>query len=772
MTEPRYLLIKAHGASTFADIYREAGQALEVLSSTGGSVMPEGKTERRTFAGFKLVIENPVGTVREGVDETGKPWRTEFQHAYGEIVGTLGVDGDPVDVYLGDDEAASEVYIVRQMKRKDWDKFDEDKCFLGFSSMEAAKQAYLNHYDDPRFFGGIIAMPIEEFRAKVRATKDKPEMLKALLLMKTQVSGYTKKDGTFVAPHQDKRGAAKKRDPAPKVRPTDTPEFKRWFGDSKVVDADGKPLVVYHGTASDISVFDISRSGESTNNTGFYGQGAYFTEDIEDATGYAAWAERGEGGRNLIPAYLSIRNPVYVHVNPKTEADKSRSRQSLQVLLDQLEKNGVFGTYPDPNEAGSLFGKLTKLLANAEFEKFMGTMYNSQGGGQAVTELAQKAGFDGVAVYSFKRDRNMLIEAVAFKPEQIKSAVGNRGTFDPSEADMTKAQGHTRMLFLKAHIAGHTRTLKSGKVVRVNAYDNKVVGRGKPAAAPGQAELFGGVQVEPEPDQAPISQAKPAKPDKDWRDEENWHSRTMGRMKTLDEASLRYVMKDATEAAENLERAGSTSKKAGQYRDEAHYASMELKSRRDAAAKKPAKASPKVQPKVKQIDTPAFKRWFGDSVMTVDGKAGSKPLVVYHGTSDDFASFDLNHPNRKDSGWLGTGVYVSDSSIMADAYAKMKDGGAAPNVMPLYAKLKKPYMASLEEKRKLMALGRQTSDNFTKVLMAEGYDGVILQYQDGREIVVFDPAGVKSAVGNNGNFDPNDPSLTKAMRIAAIRRIG
>lgn len=304
MSEPRYLLVKS--------------LPMEVLSSTGGSVIPEGKTERRTFAGFKLVIENPVGTVREGVDETGKPWRTEFAYAYGEIVGSLGVDGDPVDVYLGDDEGATEVYIVRQMKRKDWDKFDEDKCFLGFPSMEAAKQAYLNHYDDPRFFGGIIAMPIEEFRVKVRATKDNPTMLKTLIL------------------------------------------------------------------------------------------------------------------------------------------------------------------------------------------------------------------------------------------------------------------------FTKAHIAGHTRTLKTGKVVRVNAYDNKVVGRGKQGAT-GQADLFGGVQVEPEP--APISQAKPAKPEKDWRDEENWHSRTMGRMKTLDEASLRYVVKDATEAAENLERDGSTSKKAGQYRDEAHYASMELKRRRDTPVK-------------------------------------------------------------------------------------------------------------------------------------------------------------------------------------------
>ena len=41
---------------------------------------------------------------------------------------------------------------------------------------------------------------------------------------------------------------------------TDTPEFKRWFGNSKVVDKHGNPLVVYHGTKSDISTFDIEKS--------------------------------------------------------------------------------------------------------------------------------------------------------------------------------------------------------------------------------------------------------------------------------------------------------------------------------------------------------------------------------------------------------------------------------------------------------------------------------------------------------------------------------
>jgi len=38
---------------------------------------------------------------------------------------------------------------------------------------------------------------------------------------------------------------------------TETPAFKRWFGDSKVVDENGKPLVVYHGTNRDFDAFDL-----------------------------------------------------------------------------------------------------------------------------------------------------------------------------------------------------------------------------------------------------------------------------------------------------------------------------------------------------------------------------------------------------------------------------------------------------------------------------------------------------------------------------------
>lgn len=67
----------------------------------------------------------------------------------------------------------------------------------------------------------------------------------------------------------------------------------------------------------------------------------------------------------------------------------------------------------------------------------------------------------------------------------------------------------------------------------------------------------------------------------DWRDEENWHSRTQGKFATYTDDQLRYVQKDAAEAAKHAYSMGNN-KKAGQYDDEVHYASMELKKRQDA----------------------------------------------------------------------------------------------------------------------------------------------------------------------------------------------
>jgi hypothetical protein len=44
----------------------------------------------------------------------------------------------------------------------------------------------------------------------------------------------------------------------------------------------------------------------------------------------------------------------------------------------------------------------------------------------------------------------------------------------------------------------------------------------------------------------------------------------------------------------------------------------------------------------------------------VDGNG--EPVIFYHGTKDVIEKgFDLDHPNKKDLGWLGRGVYAYDS---------------------------------------------------------------------------------------------------------------
>nr|DAR15714.1 MAG TPA: PolyVal ADP-Ribosyltransferase [Caudoviricetes sp.] len=77
---------------------------------------------------------------------------------------------------------------------------------------------------------------------------------------------------------------------------TETRQFKRWFKDSKVVDEDGKPLIVYHGSDADFNAFDMTKGRANMDI-----QGAFFSPWDDDAAGY---------GGNVRAFYLSIQNPA------------------------------------------------------------------------------------------------------------------------------------------------------------------------------------------------------------------------------------------------------------------------------------------------------------------------------------------------------------------------------------------------------------------------------------------------------------------------------
>lgn len=152
--------------------------------------------------------------------------------------------------------------------------------------------------------------------------------------------------------------------------------FWRWFGDSKVVDEQGRPLVVYHGTAEDFDAF------RNTPN------GAFFFEDKELAELYG----------KPVPAYLSLKNPAIVDAQGQfwNEMDAVQSP-----VLDELRKH------------------VPKLFTVDH-----------------IKQAAQKAGYDGAIILNTVDNGGAGNQYIAFRPEQIKSATGNRGTFDGSNPDI------------------------------------------------------------------------------------------------------------------------------------------------------------------------------------------------------------------------------------------------------------------------------------------------------------------------------------------------
>lgn len=147
---------------------------------------------------------------------------------------------------------------------------------------------------------------------------------------------------------------------------------------SKVVDpTTGEPLVVYHGTMGDFDAFDQGRSRQQSrafpSDLGFW---------LSGSADYAAIH-----GDAVMPIFVALKSP------------KEFSRAEFQRLID------------DRADFSALRAKL------------------------------EEAGHDGVIVRGGQErlgsfDVETPSNFVAFRPEQIKSATGNRGTFDPGDPDI------------------------------------------------------------------------------------------------------------------------------------------------------------------------------------------------------------------------------------------------------------------------------------------------------------------------------------------------
>ena len=148
---------------------------------------------------------------------------------------------------------------------------------------------------------------------------------------------------------------------------TDSKYFKKWFGDSKVVDENGQPLVAYHGTESNeaFSVFETN----SPDGT----PAIYFSSNKKVANSYS-------GNLPIYEVYLKMENPLEVDAQGKEYNDFAAEMRSN---IDYANRNGYDGV----------------IVKNIRDD------------------------------WSQEKSGKVATTYVVFSPEQIKS-VDNQGTFD------------------------------------------------------------------------------------------------------------------------------------------------------------------------------------------------------------------------------------------------------------------------------------------------------------------------------------------------------
>lgn len=126
--------------------------------------------------GYDITIENPKGSERSGTDADGNKWSITMNNDYGYIRGTESLDGDHIDIFLSDNPAEGNVYVIDQLNTTTGE-FDEHKVMYGFSSMDEATQAYLSNYSPGwQGLGAISEVSKDEFKKWIDSShrKTKP----------------------------------------------------------------------------------------------------------------------------------------------------------------------------------------------------------------------------------------------------------------------------------------------------------------------------------------------------------------------------------------------------------------------------------------------------------------------------------------------------------------------------------------------------------------------------------------------------------------------
>lgn len=182
--------------------------------------------------------------------------------------------------------------------------------------------------------------------------------------------------------------------------------FEKWFAKSKVVDCQGRPLVVFHGTDKDFHSFDKECIGDNfrADEVGFF-----FTSNPKEASDYAENDTIGINKRLnslVIPAYISLQNPLIID-------DSFLKNEGMHPIGIKDDTISFWDTYQ---------GLILEWVSNKKADGIM---------------LVDNT-------YKLNAEPTRMI--VAFEPYQIKSAIGNSGHFNRNDNSLVDIKTHPYIL--------------------------------------------------------------------------------------------------------------------------------------------------------------------------------------------------------------------------------------------------------------------------------------------------------------------------------------
>lgn len=227
---------------------------------------------------------------------------------------------------------------------------------------------------------------------------------------------------------------------------TRTEAFKKWFGKSKIVDANGDPRVMYHGTWRTFDEFKVNliKKGK-VNMTLWSGPGFYFTDKEKIARIYAGGPED-----NVYEVFLKLENPLVVDETGNAEkwSDRITRREAEKILLDGDNSQWLDHTIcsvlarmdGDDGKGKARYKEMTRAQRVAVYVSRLKTdvvklkeaieAYGAKSQQKLLESICRHTGYDGV-IHKIAPE---VTEYVVYDPKAIKSAIENNGEFDAKNA--------------------------------------------------------------------------------------------------------------------------------------------------------------------------------------------------------------------------------------------------------------------------------------------------------------------------------------------------